>query len=152
MYIPMVLSLCLVLALGSCWLGWWLHLGMVVMRSMQDWQKVKLIFFMNLSRRKRVTMKEAIRILTTRSKTQLLATFNRYRDDHGTSITKVQMKKFTLLIVLYILIKRKFICIIVYIYLLQKLLDNASDDFHKALHTAIRCITDHKKYYEKVII
>jgi len=33
---------------------------------------------------------EAIRILTTRSKTQLLATFNRYRDDHGTSITKVQ--------------------------------------------------------------
>ncbi|CAJ2657419.1 unnamed protein product [Trifolium pratense] len=63
---------------------------------------------------------EAIRILTTRSKTQLLATFNRYRDDHGISITK-------------------------------KLLDNASDDFHKALHTAIRCINDHKKYYEKVL-
>jgi len=35
---------------------------------------------------------EAIRILTTRSKTQLLATFNRYRDDHGASITKVQYK------------------------------------------------------------
>lgn len=33
---------------------------------------------------------EAIRILTTRSKTQLLATFNRYRDDHGISITKVK--------------------------------------------------------------
>ncbi|KAL2326400.1 hypothetical protein Fmac_025458 [Flemingia macrophylla] len=32
---------------------------------------------------------EAIRILTTRSKTQLMATFNCYRDDHGTSITKV---------------------------------------------------------------
>ncbi|XP_061349579.1 annexin-like protein RJ4 [Gastrolobium bilobum] len=63
---------------------------------------------------------EAIRILTTRSKTQLMATFNRYRDDHGTSITK-------------------------------KLLDHASDDFHKALHTAIRCINDHKKYYEKVL-
>lgn len=63
---------------------------------------------------------EAIRILTTRSKTQLLATFNRYRDDHGISITK-------------------------------KLLDNASDDFHKALHTAIRCINDHKKYYEKIL-
>lgn len=35
-------------------------------------------------------------------------------------------------------------------YLLQKLLDDASDDFRKALHTAIRCINDHKKYYEKV--
>lgn len=63
---------------------------------------------------------EAIRILTTRSKTQLMATFNCYRDDHGTSITK-------------------------------KLLDNASDDFHKALHTAIRCLNDHNKYYEKVL-
>ncbi|KAJ4822887.1 hypothetical protein Tsubulata_039450 [Turnera subulata] len=31
---------------------------------------------------------EVIRILTTRSKVQLLATFNRYRDDHGTSIPK----------------------------------------------------------------
>ncbi|XP_052301747.1 annexin-like protein RJ4 [Populus trichocarpa] len=31
---------------------------------------------------------EVIRILTTRSKTQLTATFNRYRDDHGSSITK----------------------------------------------------------------
>jgi hypothetical protein len=32
---------------------------------------------------------EVIRILTTRSKTQLVATFNRYRDDHGIAITKV---------------------------------------------------------------
>lgn len=35
---------------------------------------------------------EVIRILSTRSKTQLMATFNRYRDDHGTSISKVRMK------------------------------------------------------------
>ncbi|MED6109244.1 hypothetical protein PIB30_031684 [Stylosanthes scabra] len=63
---------------------------------------------------------EAIRILTTRSKTQLVATFNRYRDEHNISISK-------------------------------KLLDQASDDFNKALHTAIRCINDHKKYYEKVL-
>ncbi|XP_028788868.1 annexin-like protein RJ4 [Neltuma alba] len=63
---------------------------------------------------------EVIRILTTRSKTQLVATFNRYRDDHATSITK-------------------------------KLLDGASDDFLRAVHTAIRCINDHKKYYEKVM-
>ncbi|CAJ1959017.1 unnamed protein product [Sphenostylis stenocarpa] len=31
---------------------------------------------------------DIIRILTTRSKTQLVATFNRYRDDHGIAITK----------------------------------------------------------------
>lgn len=34
---------------------------------------------------------EAIRILSTRSKTQLIATFNRYRDDQATSITKVKL-------------------------------------------------------------
>ena len=36
---------------------------------------------------------EVIRILTTRSKTQLVATFNRYRDDHGIAITKVKYKE-----------------------------------------------------------
>ncbi|KAJ1414966.1 Annexin [Sesbania bispinosa] len=69
---------------------------------------------------KKGNYEEVIRILTTRSKTQLVATFNRYRDEHGISISK-------------------------------KLLDQTSDDFHKALHTAIRCINDHKKYYEKVL-
>ncbi|XP_061352893.1 annexin-like protein RJ4 [Gastrolobium bilobum] len=69
---------------------------------------------------KKGNYEEVIRILTTRSKTQLVATFNRYRDEHGISISK-------------------------------KLLDQASDDFHKAFHTAIRCINDHKKYYEKVL-
>ncbi|XP_057458934.1 annexin-like protein RJ4 isoform X1 [Lotus japonicus] len=63
---------------------------------------------------------EVIRILTTRSKTQLVATFNRYKDEHGISISK-------------------------------KLLDETSDDFQKTMHTAIRCINDHKKYYEKVL-
>lgn len=37
---------------------------------------------------KKGSHEEAIRILTTRSKTQLIATFNRYRETHGTSITK----------------------------------------------------------------
>lgn len=37
---------------------------------------------------------EVIRILTTRSKTQLVATFNRYRDEHGTSISKVYKNKY----------------------------------------------------------
>ena len=35
---------------------------------------------------------EVIRILITRSKMQLIATFNRYRDNQGTSITKVHIK------------------------------------------------------------
>ncbi|XP_054811899.1 annexin-like protein RJ4 isoform X2 [Prosopis cineraria] len=69
-------------------------------------------------KRKSGNHEEVIRILTTRSKTQLVATFNRYKDDHGTSITK-------------------------------KLLDDASDEFLKAVHTAIRCINDHQKHYEK---
>ncbi|KAK7401331.1 hypothetical protein VNO78_12727 [Psophocarpus tetragonolobus] len=69
---------------------------------------------------KKGNYEEVIRVLATRSKTQLVATFNRYRDEHGISISK-------------------------------KLLDQASDDFHKVLHTAIRCINDPKKYYEKVL-
>ncbi|KAJ6694761.1 ANNEXIN [Salix koriyanagi] len=62
----------------------------------------------------------AFRILTTRSKAQLMATFNRYRDDHGSSITK-------------------------------DLLDEPADEFKTVLRTAIRCINDHKKYYEKIL-
>ena len=34
---------------------------------------------------------EIIRILSTRSKTQLMATFNKYRDDYGSSISKVRL-------------------------------------------------------------
>ncbi|KAJ7949333.1 Annexin [Quillaja saponaria] len=69
---------------------------------------------------KKLNHEEVIRILSTRSKSQLLATFNRYRDDHGSSITK-------------------------------HLLGESSDDFHKVLRTAIHCINDPKKYYEKVL-
>ncbi|XP_062000140.1 LOW QUALITY PROTEIN: annexin-like protein RJ4 [Rosa rugosa] len=63
---------------------------------------------------------EIIRILSTRSKTQLMATFNKYRDDQGISISKA-------------------------------LLDEEANDFQKALHTAIRCLNDPKKYFEKVL-
>ena len=38
---------------------------------------------------KKSNHEEVIRILSTRSKTQLVATFNRYRDEHGISISKV---------------------------------------------------------------
>ncbi|KAB1199579.1 Annexin-like protein RJ4 [Morella rubra] len=63
---------------------------------------------------------EVIRILTTRSKTQLIASFNRYRDEHGTSITK-------------------------------NMLGDKRNEIQKALRTVIRCISDPKKYYEKVL-
>lgn len=42
---------------------------------------------------KKGSLEEAIRILTTRSKTQLVATFNKYREARGTSITKVPKHK-----------------------------------------------------------
>ncbi|KAI4323524.1 hypothetical protein L6164_023121 [Bauhinia variegata] len=74
----------------------------------------------NAIKEKKGNLEEAIRILSTRSKTQLIATFNRYREIHGASISK-------------------------------KLLDEASDDYLKALHTAVRCINDPTKYYEKLI-
>ncbi|RDX98794.1 hypothetical protein CR513_18242 [Mucuna pruriens] len=69
---------------------------------------------------KKGSYEETIRVLTTRSKTQLVATFNRYREIHGTSISK-------------------------------KLVDEGSDEFQRALSSAIRSINDHIKYYEKVV-
>ncbi|OMP03638.1 Annexin [Corchorus capsularis] len=63
---------------------------------------------------------EVIRILSTRSKMQLLATFNRYRDNQGTSITK-------------------------------NLLGDSGDEFLVTLRTAVRCLNDLKKYFEKVL-
>ncbi|KAI5404949.1 hypothetical protein KIW84_051925 [Lathyrus oleraceus] len=39
-------------------------------------------------KKKKGSQYEAVRILTTRRKAQLFATFNRYRETHGTSITK----------------------------------------------------------------
>lgn len=49
---------------------------------------------------KKGSQEEAVRILTTRSKAQLIATFNRYRETHGTSITKVQIKVLTQSVIL----------------------------------------------------
>ncbi|XP_022764810.1 annexin-like protein RJ4 isoform X2 [Durio zibethinus] len=63
---------------------------------------------------------EVIRIMSTRSKMQLMATFNRYRDDQGTSITK-------------------------------NLPGASGDEFLLALRTAVRCLNDPKKYFEKVL-
>ncbi|KAK8998967.1 hypothetical protein V6N11_070146 [Hibiscus sabdariffa] len=69
---------------------------------------------------KKFNHEEVIRILTTRSKMQLMATFNRYRDDHGTSITK-------------------------------HLQGDSDDKFLAVLRTAVRCLNDPKKYFEKVL-
>ncbi|ESR52108.1 Annexin D8 [Citrus sinensis] len=65
---------------------------------------------------------EVIRILTTRSKAQLMATFNRYRDDCGTSITKSLLRE-----------------------------GDQVNEFPAALRTAIRCINNSNKYFEKII-
>ncbi|XP_059645724.1 annexin-like protein RJ4 [Cornus florida] len=63
---------------------------------------------------------EIIRIVTTRSKAQVMATLNRYKDEHGTSVTK-------------------------------NLMDDSASQYLAALRTAIRCINDPQKYYEKVL-
>lgn len=57
---------------------------------------------------KKANYEEVIRILTTRSKTQLIATFNRYRDVHGTSITKACYKKNNLIILKILFNFKKF--------------------------------------------
>ncbi|OMO51711.1 Annexin [Corchorus capsularis] len=64
---------------------------------------------------------EIIRILSTRSKSQLNATFNLYKDIHGRSITKGLSGGPT------------------------------TDDYFSALRTVIRCIRDPKKYFAKVL-
>jgi len=61
---------------------------------------------------KKANHEEVIRILTTRSKTQLVATFNRYRDEHGISITKVLMNNWKKLLLLYVMIIKMIKCII----------------------------------------
>lgn len=65
---------------------------------------------------------EVIRILTTRSKAQLMATFNQYRDDCGSSITKSLLCE-----------------------------GDQDNELAAALRTAIRCINNSNKYYEKII-
>ncbi|KAI3445114.1 hypothetical protein Pfo_001779 [Paulownia fortunei] len=74
----------------------------------------------NAIKEKAFNHEEVIRIITTRTKAQILATLNHYKDDHGSSITK-------------------------------HLRDDPSSDYLSALRIAIRCISDHQKYYEKVI-
>ncbi|GLT88558.1 hypothetical protein SLE2022_065780 [Rubroshorea leprosula] len=75
----------------------------------------------NAITKKEFNHEDVIRIVSTRSKTQLMATFNRYRDDHGTSITK------------------------------NLQLGESGDQFLEALRTTIRCINDPTKYFEKVL-
>ncbi|KDP40511.1 hypothetical protein JCGZ_24510 [Jatropha curcas] len=64
---------------------------------------------------------EVIRILTTRSKTQLNTTFNHFKDDHGTSITKALLG------------------------------EKADNEFVRLLRIAIRTMNEPLKYYEKVL-
>ncbi|KAF8396232.1 hypothetical protein HHK36_017846 [Tetracentron sinense] len=74
----------------------------------------------NAIQEKAFNHEEVIRVLSTRSKAQIIATLNCYKDDHGTSITKI-------------------------------LLGNPSDEFLAALRTAIQCINNPLKYFEKVL-
>ncbi|KAE9462963.1 hypothetical protein C3L33_05128, partial [Rhododendron williamsianum] len=63
---------------------------------------------------------EITRIVGTRSKAQLVATFNCYKDEYGASITK-------------------------------HLVNDPANPYLAAVSTAVRCIKDPKKYYEKLL-
>ncbi|KAK0604589.1 hypothetical protein LWI29_017251 [Acer saccharum] len=85
--------------------------------------KSEAVILHNAIKDKAFNHEEVIRIVSTRSKAQVMATFNCYRDDQGTSITK-------------------------------KLSGEGGDHgtkFMKALRTAIQCLNDSKKYFEKVL-
>lgn len=64
---------------------------------------------------------EIIRIITTRSKAQVTGTLNVFKDDQGSAITKHLGDK------------------------------KCADEYLKALRNAVKCITDPKKYYEKLL-
>lgn len=49
----------------------------------------------NTMKKKHFNHEEVIRILTTRSNAQIVATLNNYKDNHGTAITKVLSIKFS---------------------------------------------------------
>ncbi|TMX02518.1 hypothetical protein EJD97_021208 [Solanum chilense] len=78
----------------------------------------------NAIKSKEFNHEEIVRIITTRSKTQLRATLNRYKDDYASSLTKY----------------------------LRDDGEKTANAFLGALRTIIRCITyDPQAYYEKVI-
>ncbi|KAF7137804.1 hypothetical protein RHSIM_Rhsim07G0065400 [Rhododendron simsii] len=67
-----------------------------------------------------IVQDEIIRIVSTRSKAQLMATFNCYKAQYGTSITK-------------------------------HLVEDPANQCLAAVHTALQCINNPLKYYEKVL-
>ncbi|XVF69537.1 hypothetical protein PTKIN_Ptkin11bG0089900 [Pterospermum kingtungense] len=89
---------------------------------------------------------EVIRILSTRSKAQLNATFNLYKDIHGRSITKVQYIPKNLKI--YVIRHAWHSFLTQSFYVMKGL---SGDDYFYALRTVIRCIGDAQKYFAKVL-
>ncbi|CAO2837368.1 unnamed protein product [Amaranthus hypochondriacus] len=66
---------------------------------------------------------EIIRIISTRSKQQLLATFNHFKDIHGTSISRA----------------------------LRNSTNSQEHDFFQTLRVAIKCIVNPPKYFAKIL-
>ncbi|KAK8505732.1 hypothetical protein V6N12_024715 [Hibiscus sabdariffa] len=87
---------------------------------------------------------EVIRILTTRSKLQLQLIFNVYREEQGTSITKVPES--------FQYLSENKLCILDQPFLfLQNLPNKSKDEFLATLRITVRCLKDLKKYFEKVL-
>ncbi|GKV27784.1 hypothetical protein SLEP1_g36914 [Rubroshorea leprosula] len=75
----------------------------------------------NAIKEKAFSHEEVLRIVSTRSKTQLMATFNSYRHDHAISLSKNLQTR------------------------------ESGDHYIEAPHTTIKCINDSNKYFEKVL-
>jgi hypothetical protein len=92
---------------------------------------------------------ELIRIVGTRSKAQLKATFSCFKDEHSSSITKVRPKNTSSL-------NLKISCFIPnqmikpFRYLQALLHATDSTCYLRALRTTVRCIADANKYFAKV--
>jgi len=65
---------------------------MVAVKLMQNWHNLKMMLFMRLLKTRIKVMKKLLGSLLLGAR-QLVATFNRYRDDHGIAITKVQQRR-----------------------------------------------------------
>lgn len=65
---------------------------MGAVKLMQNWHNLKMMLFMRLLKTRIKVMKKLLGSLLLGAR-QLVATFNRYRDDHGIAITKVQQRR-----------------------------------------------------------
>ncbi|KAJ4752860.1 Annexin [Rhynchospora pubera] len=92
---------------------------------------------------------EVIRVLTTRSKPQLIATFNQYNNEFGNPINKVL--KIIYFFFFFLSTHSLILSLALNISSSQDLKSDPKDDYLAALRAVVRLICCPEKYFEKVI-